>query len=114
MAERDEIVTALVAELLGPRGGLRERFEAPSHRGGEYVTPLDEYITGVLAPRDAAAVEEIDASDDLLGESDASADDEADSGAPAVPPGVTPTTSAGRSPSLDPRSRPCSIGMSIL
>jgi len=114
MAERDELVVALVSEVLGPRGGIRERLEAPIHRSGEYVTPLDEYITGVLAPRDAPASVEIDAADALLGEGDDSAEDEADSGAPAVPPGVTPTTSEGRSPSLDPRCRPCSIGISVL
>ncbi len=114
MAERDQLVAALVAEVLGPRGGVRERLEAPTHRAGEFVTPLEEYITGVLAPREAPAVPEIDAADDLLGESDEAADDQADTGAAAVLPGAAPTTGPGRSPSLDPRLRPCSIGLSIL
>lgn len=114
MSERDILVSTLTGEVLGPRGGIRERLESPPHRAGEIVSPAEEYITGVLAPRDAHGAEEIDASDDLLGEQDEAADDQADSGAPAVPPGVTPTTGAGRSPSLDPRSRPCSIGLSIL
>jgi hypothetical protein len=114
LAERDALVAALAAEVLGPRGGLRERLEAPTHRAGDFVTPLDEYITGVLAPRDAAASEEIDAADDLLGENDEGADDQGDSGAPAVPPGVAPTTGPGHSPSLDPRSRPCSLGLTVL
>lgn len=114
MAERDELLMALVAEVLGPRGGLRERLEPAPHRLGEAVSPLEEYITGVLAPRDAQVSEEIDASDDLLGENDEAADDQGDTGGPAVPPGVSPTTGPGRSPCLDPRSRPCSIGLSIL
>lgn len=114
MAERDELVAALAAEVLGPRGGIRERLEAPPHRAGEFVTPLEEYITGVLAPRDAAPAPEIDAADELLGEDDDSADDQADMSATTVPPRVSPTSGLGRSPSLDPRSRPCSIGLSVL
>jgi hypothetical protein len=114
MAERDELVAALVAEVLGPRGGIRERLEAPTHRAGEFVTPLEEYICGVLAPRAAPAEPEIDSGEDLLGEDDEAADDQADAGAPAVPPGASPLGGAGRSPSLDPRLRPCSIGLSIL
>ncbi|MCG3193670.1 MAG: hypothetical protein DIJKHBIC_02924 [Thermoanaerobaculia bacterium] len=116
MAERDDLVAALTAEVLGPRGGVRERLEAPPHRAGEFITPLEEYITGVLAPRDAQPSSDmaIDASDDLLGEDDESADDQGDAGAPVVPPGATPIAGPGRSPSLDPRSRPCSIGLSVL
>jgi hypothetical protein len=114
MAERDELVAALAAEVLGPRGGIRERLEAPTHRAGEFVTPLEEYVTGVLAPHEAPAVAEIDSDDDLLGEDDEGADDQADVGAPAVPLGASPVGGPGRSPSLDPRVRPCSIGLSIL
>lgn len=113
MAERDELVVALAAEVLGPRGGVHERLDAPPHRAGEIVTPLDEYITGVLAPRDAAPSEEIDAAEDLLGEADHSADDQVDAGTPALPP-ATLAAGASRSPSLDPRSRPCSIGLSVV
>src|SRR5262245_43489202 len=114
MAERDELVAALAAEVLGPRGGVRERLEAPAHRAGEFVTPLEEFVTGVLAPREAPAAPEIDSADDLLGEDDEAADDQGDAGAPAVPPGANPLGGAGRSPSLDPRLRPCSIGLSML
>lgn len=114
MAERDELAAALVAEVLGPRGGVRERLEAPPHRAGEFVSPLEEYISGVLAPRDADNPPELDAYDDLLGEDDESADDQGYAGAAAVPAGASPTGGAGRSPSLDPRMRPCSIGISVL
>jgi hypothetical protein len=114
MPERDMLLSALTAELLGPRGGIREILQAPPHRTGDTVSPLDEYITGVLAPCEAREIEEIDASDDLLGEDDEAADDRFDAGAPAAPPGVTPTSGPGRSPALDPRARPCSIGLSVL
>src|SRR5688572_3546621 len=114
MAERDELVEALAAEVLGPRGGVHERLEAPTHRAGEFLTPLEEYVSGVLAPRTAPAAPEIDSADDLLGEDDVGADDHRDSDAPSVPHGATPLAGAGRSPSLDPRLRPCSIGLSIV
>src|SRR5581483_516175 len=113
MAERDDLVAAVTAEVLGPRNGIREVLEAPPHRSGQVVSPLDEYITGVLAPRDADPAEEIDASGDLLGAGDESADDQSDAGAPASPLGVGPTSGIAQSPSLDPRSRPCSIGLSV-
>jgi hypothetical protein len=114
MAERDDLVAALAAEVLGPRGGVHERLEAPTHRAGEFVTPLEEYVSGVLAPCAAPLTPEIDSAEDLLGEGDEAADDQADSGGPAVPPGASPLGGPGRSPSLDPRLRPCSIGLSIL
>lgn len=113
MAERNELVVALAGEVLGPRGGVYERLETPPHRAGQAVTPLDEYITGVLAPRDAVPREEIDATDDLLGEADESADDQVDAGSPALPP-ATLAAGVSRSPCLDPRSRPSSIGLSIV
>jgi helicase-like protein len=116
MAERDDLVAALAAEVLGPRSGLRERLEASPHRAGELFTPLEEYITGVLAPKDSKRHPEmtIDSDDDLLGEQENAADDQGDTGEPAVPVGVSPTAGAGRSPALDPRARPCSIGLSVL
>lgn len=113
MAERDVLLCDLVAEILGPRNGTREILQVPPHRAGDTASPEDEYLTGVLAPREVLSSAE-DSADDLLGEDDESADDSADSGLPAVPAGITPTTDPGRSPSLDPRSRPCSIGLSVL
>src|SRR6202035_6042355 len=97
------LVSALASEVLGPRGGLRERLEAAPHQQGAAVTPLDEYITGALAPSDAILVVELDAEDDLLGEDSSGADDEADAGAPAVPGVPSATGGPGRSPALDPR-----------
>jgi hypothetical protein len=114
MAEREDLLVALAQEVLGPRGPADEVLRAPTHRGGEAVNPLEEYITGVLAPRDGSASEEIDSSDDLLGEQDENADDSIDTGGPAFAVGGSPTSGTARSPSLDPRSRPCSIGLSIL
>ncbi len=104
MGERDRLVTALVAEVLGPRGGAQELLPADED-------PLDEYITGVLAPHHALSVE-IDAEDDLVGDDESMADDQADPGA-GVPParvnlGALPT------PTLDPRSRPASLGLSFV
>ena len=113
MAERDILLCDLVAEILGPRDGVREILQPPPHRAGDMVSPSDEYLTGVLAPREALSAD-LDASDDLIGEGDESADDSSDPGVPAVPPGITPTSDPGRSPSLDPRSRPCSIGLSVV
>ena len=113
MAERDLLLCDLVAEILGPRDGVREILQVPAHRAGDSVSPSDEYLTGVLAPREALSTD-LDSADDLLGEADESADDSSDSGLPAVPPGITPTSDPGRSPSLDPRSRPCSIGLSVI
>jgi hypothetical protein len=113
LAERDVLLCDLVAEILGPRDGVREILQVPPHRAGDSVSPSDEYLTGVLAPREALSTD-LDSADDLLGEADESADDSSDSGLPAVPPGITPTSDPGRSPSLDPRSRPCSIGLSVI
>jgi hypothetical protein len=104
MVERDRLVAALVAEVLGPRGGAQELLRPDED-------PLDEYITGVLAPHNTRSVE-LDAEDDLVGDDESAADDQADPG-PGVPParinlGALPT------PTLDPRSRPASLGMSFV
>jgi hypothetical protein len=103
MAERDELLTALVAEVLGPRGGAQEVLRADED-------PLDEYITGVLAPHHAASVE-IDADEDLVGDDDSMADDQADPGQ-TVPPARIDLAGLP-TPSLDPRSRPASLGLSF-
>lgn len=104
MAERDLLLTALVKEVLGPRSGSAETLRADED-------PLDEYITGVLAPHQAPSVE-IDADEELVGDDESTADDQADPGA-GVPParinlGALPT------PTLDPRSRPASLGLSFV
>lgn len=103
MAERDLLLTALMGEVLGPRAGARETLRADED-------PLDEYITGVLAPHSAPSVE-LDADDDLVGDDESVADDQADPGSPIS----SPTLDLGSlpSPTLDPRSRPASLGISF-
>jgi hypothetical protein len=99
--ERDLIVNALVAEVLGPRHGAWERLPIDED-------PLEEYITGVLAPRDASPMTvELDAEDEPVAEDDPQADDQADPGVPSANLGLTV-------PALDPRSRPASLGLSFL
>jgi hypothetical protein len=100
MAERDLLIRGLIEEILGPRGGAWETL-------GRDEDPLDEYITGVLAPRDATSAETADSEDEVLGEDDSEADDQADDpGGPVAPLGLTV-------PALDPRSRPASLGLSF-
>jgi hypothetical protein len=98
MAERDVAAAALIEEVLGPREGPWEVLPASQD-------PLDEYITGVLAPREADEAEP-DAEDEVLGEDDSAADDQADPGVPVMPV-------SGTVPALDPRSRPASLGISF-
>lgn len=101
MAERDLLLGALIKEVLGPRAGA---FELLS----ENEDPLDEYVTGVLAPRSLVPAEDeplLEA--EITGEDDLAADDLAgDAG-----PDVSPSDDLG--PSLDPRMRPSSMGISF-
>lgn len=103
MAERDLLLTALVKEVLGPRRGTVEILGADED-------PLDEYITGVLSPHRMPSVE-IDADDDLVGNDESTADDQADPGHGAPPAQVN--LGALPTPTLDPRSRPASLGLSF-
>ena len=98
MAERDLLAAALIEEMLGPRGGAWEIL-------GRDEDPLDEYITGVLAPRESTSAE-LDSEEEALGEDDTAADDQADPGAAVPALGLTV-------PALDPRSRPASLGLSF-
>src|SRR6266567_5707142 len=98
VAERDILVNALVAEVLGPRHGAWEQL-APDE------DPLEEYITGVLAPTDATDID-LDAEDEPVAEEDPEADDQSDPGLPSATLGLTV-------PALDPRSRPASLGISF-
>lgn len=111
--ERSLLLNSLVAEILGPRNGLREQLSAVSHRQGSVISPADEYITGVLAPRSSEAVDDIDDCEELLGEDEAGSDDESDPGASVVPAGIGSASIPGRPASLDPRSKPSSIGISV-
>ena len=102
--ERDLLLAALVAEVLGPRGGPRETLKREDN-------PLEEYITGVLAPHRAALVSP-DAEADSQVAATTGADDEAD-------PGEGVQSPAGAVldhlvyPALDPRARPSSLGVTF-
>ena len=91
MPERDILVNALVAEVLGPRHGAWEQLPPDED-------PLEEYITGVLAPTSATDID-LDAEDEPVAEDDPEADDQSDPGFPSANLGLTV-------PALDPRSRP--------
>jgi Helicase conserved C-terminal domain len=97
--ERDILLNALVAEVLGPRRGAWEHLPHEED-------PLEEYITGVLAPCDATT-RELDAEDEPAAAEEPEADDQpADPGVPSANLGLTV-------PALDPRSRPASLGLSF-
>jgi hypothetical protein len=102
--ERDLLLTALVAEVLGPRGG-------PNESLGPQEDPREEYITGVLAPHRAASVE-TDAEEDLQGDDATGADDQADPGEGVQSPAGTAIDHLV-CPALDPRARPASLGLSF-
>ncbi|MEY9214574.1 helicase [Thermobifida halotolerans] len=104
MSERDSLVEALVAEVLGPREGPTERMTADTE------DPLDEYIVGVLAPESTLSVE-LDSDEELAGESESAAEDEADPG--TVVPGSGSGVASLPSLVLDPMSRPASMGISL-
>lgn len=100
MPERDLLVRALVAEVLGPREGAWEHLTREED-------PLDEYITGVLAPRQNPELEsEPDAEDESIAEDEPRADDQDDPEPASLNLGLTV-------PALDPRSRPASLGISF-
>jgi hypothetical protein len=100
--ERDLLLTALVAEVLGPRGGPQELL-------GPQEDPCEEYLTGVLAPHRSASVD-IDADAELAGEAAVRADDQADPGASVLAPAPADHLVC---PALDPRARPSSLGVSF-
>ena len=102
MTERARLVASLVAEVLGPREGPRETL--PPNQD-----PVDEFITGVLAPHSAQEKWE-DAEDELTGAEGSAADDVADPGATVLDAGWLEDLPA---PSLDPRLRPASLGISF-
>jgi hypothetical protein len=103
MSERDLLVGGLVQDVLGPRGGPREMLPPDQD-------PRDEYITGVLAPHTAMSAE-TDSGSELVGEEDYAGDDQADPGEDVYAPAAG--ISALPSPTLDPRSRAASIGLSF-
>lgn len=99
MNVRDDMLIALVKEILGPRDGFQE------------VLPLDqdpysEYITGVLEPVSVSTAPERieDNVDEVIEET--SSDEDQDNEGYVAAPGVF-------SPALDPRALPRSIGISF-
>ncbi len=101
MSERDLLLDALVREVLGPRDG-------PFEHMSDQESPLDEYVSGVLAPRLLVREKtEGTAEVEISGEEDFGADDlGGDAG-----PGVGVADALG--PSLDPRMRASSAGLSF-
>src|SRR2546422_581269 len=102
MAERDYMVIGLVKELLGPRDGPYEYL--PSEHD-----PRNEYITGVLAPdmpeRDPNDTE-VDI-DEVIVEEGTDDENQGAEGVIIAPPSAF-------SPALDPKSQPCSFGLSFV
>ncbi|WP_147945486.1 DISARM system helicase DrmA [Microbispora sp. CSR-4] len=104
VSERDVLVEALVAEVLGPRRGPTEVMSAEED-------PLDEYIIGVLSPAKTVSEPELDAADELGGDGGAGADDDEGAESSVV---TLPTTGTGLpSLNLDPMTRPSSMGISM-
>jgi hypothetical protein len=99
LAERDDILAALVKEVLGPRKGANEVL--PRNQD-----PRDEYISGILAPaRTLRPPDDIDADIEEIIE-ETSSDEDQDIQGFVSAAGVF-------SPALDPKSLPRSIGVSF-
>jgi hypothetical protein len=95
---REIFVTELVREVLGPRQGVREVL---------HENPLNEYITGVLAPIVPETSREIDGEAEIPVEGVLGAgEEEAEDADINVPPLL--------SPALDPKKRPSTMGISFL
>lgn len=96
---RDELLTALVRETLGPRNG-------PGEILSDDNDPRQEYITGVLEPRNARTQDDrIEDQVDTLIEETSSDEDQDNQGYVAA--------TGMFSPALDPRALPRSIGLSF-
>ncbi len=99
MNVRDALLIALVKEVLGPRNGPQESLP-------EEDDPRQEYITGVLEPRNARSQDERveDNVDEVIEETSSEEDQQAQGYVAAT--GIF-------SPALDPRALPRSIGLSF-
>lgn len=93
---REMFVTELVKDVLGPRGGRCETLPQ---------SPLSEYITGVLTPREKPE-RDIDATADLPAEGYTGEAEDESMDTDILSPLLL-------SPVLDPQSRPHSIGLSF-
>ena len=102
MSERDELLTALLAEVLGPRLGPHEFLPSAQN-------PLDEYITGVLAPVPSGQTpHDIESEADDFSVEDGGGDISEDDS-----PSSHAVITSSFSTLLDPKSLSCSIGLSF-
>jgi len=94
---REKFVTELVKEVLGPRYGIYETLDK---------NPINEYITGVLAPIPTQVIPEIDSEAEIPAEDTQKYEDEmadVDVNAPPI-----------FYPALDPKSKPSTMGISFI
>ncbi|WP_307449088.1 DISARM system helicase DrmA [Paenibacillus sp. V4I3] len=91
-------MSELVKEVLGPRDGLNEIL--PQEKD-----PRNEYIVGVLAPKESQNERDIDADAELMEDGDESDEDQSDD--------IQDANISG-SPSLDPKALPKSLGISFV
>lgn len=95
--EREHVLGVLIEEVLGPRNGTFESL-------AEDFDPKNEYIVGVLAPKQAEGKRDVDAEAVLPDDGDTDeADDDADG-----------DVFTSFSPSLDPKALPRSLGLSFV
>ncbi len=99
MAEREEVLIKLCKEVLGPRNGAFEKMEH---------NPRNEYITGVLAPKDYGQDNDIETDGEIIIEEcqgDTGEDDDGD---------TIPLGNELMAPALNPKSIPQSMGISFM
>jgi len=93
---REVLVTQLVKDVLGPRRGLREDIEQ---------NPLNEYITGVLAPLTSQPSREIEGESEIPAEESWTSEEETADTDVVAPPTFSPV--------LDPKRRSPTMGLSF-
>lgn len=99
MTERDNLLISLCKEILGPRNGVFEMMER---------NPRNEYITGILAPKDFKPDSNIEADNEIIMEEcqgDLGEDDESD---------TIPLGNELMAPALNPKAIPQSMGLSFM
>lgn len=102
MTERDHLLAALMKEVLGPQSGPHEVL--PRARD-----PRNEYITGVLTPREAMEQPDIEADADLLEEEGETWGEE-----DLEDPSIMTAPVVSFSPALNPKGLPHSMGLSFV
>ena len=108
MTERATLVSDFFAENIGPKGGTKE--ELPLDRD-----PQDDYITGVIVPKDSFDPEadiESQFEDNLVTLSNHDVGDDLSSG--TYLSSIKSEVSNIPSPTMNPSQRPCSFGMSFM